>query len=92
MLQHTLRGVSRKPHAFILRMRDVPAIDSTGITALESCLSQCRHGKTALILSEIRQQPRKALEKAGFIADIGPENIKPTLEAALQWAEDREGL
>jgi SulP family sulfate permease len=88
MLQHTLRGVSKRPHAFILRMRDVPAIDSTGITALESFLSQCRHGKTALILSEIREQPRRALEKAGFVEEIGPENIKETLEAALKRAED----
>jgi SulP family sulfate permease len=87
MLQHTLRGISGKPHAFILRMRDVPAIDSTGITALESFLSQCRHGKISLILSEIREQPRKALEKAGFIEEIGPENIKPSLEAALERAE-----
>ncbi|MDR2483211.1 MAG: sulfate permease [Treponema sp.] len=82
-LQHTLRGVAKRPHAFVLRMRDVPAIDSTGITALESFLAQCRRGKIRLVLSEARAQPRKALEKAGFIDELGPENLKDTLEDAL---------
>jgi SulP family sulfate permease len=82
-LQQVLRGVAKKPHAFILRMRDVPAVDSTGIAALESFLSGCRHDKIRLILSEIQEQPRKALEKAGFIEEIGADNIKETLDAAL---------
>jgi SulP family sulfate permease len=86
-LQHILRGVARKPRVFILRMRDVPAVDSTGIAALESFLIQCRHGKIQLILSEIREQPRKALAKAGFIAELGAEHIKPTLEEALETAK-----
>ncbi|MDR0553981.1 MAG: STAS domain-containing protein [Treponema sp.] len=87
-LQHTLRGVAKKPHAFVLRMADVPAVDSTGITALESFLAQCRRGKIRLILCEIREQPRKALEKAGLIAELGVENIKDTLQAALVRAEE----
>ncbi|MDR1239203.1 MAG: sulfate permease [Treponema sp.] len=86
-LQQTLRGVAKKPRAFVLRMRDVPAVDSTGIAALESFLTQCRRGKTQLILSEIREQPRKALEKAGFLNEIGEANICGSLEEALQKAE-----
>jgi SulP family sulfate permease len=86
-LQHVLRGVAKKPQAFILRMRDVPAVDSTGITALESFLAQCRNGKVRLILSEMREQPKKALEKAKFIKEIGAENVRDTLEEALREAE-----
>jgi SulP family sulfate permease len=87
LLQHTLRGIARKPHAFILRMRDVPAIDSTGIAALESFLAQCRRGKIQLFLCEIRDQPLKAMEKAGFIREIGADRIAPTPEEALRRAE-----
>jgi SulP family sulfate permease len=87
-LQRVLRGVAKRPHAFVLRMREVPAVDSTGIAALESFLSQCRRGKTALVLSEIRDQPRRALEKAGFIKELGPENVRDTLEEALKRAEN----
>ncbi|GHV76742.1 sodium-independent anion transporter [Spirochaetia bacterium] len=84
MLQHILRKVAKKPSAFILRMRDVPAVDSTGITALESFLAQCRQGKIKLIISEVREQPRHALEKAGFIAELGAENVTATLEDAIR--------
>jgi SulP family sulfate permease len=86
-LQRVLRNVAGKPHAFILRMRDVPAIDSTGITALESFLAQCRHGKIRLILCELREHPLGALKKAGFIEELGAENLSATLEAAYRLTE-----
>jgi SulP family sulfate permease len=87
MLQHTLRSVAKKPEAFILRMRDVPAVDSTGIAALESFLTQCRHDKIKLVISEVRDQPRKALEKAGFLAEIGENYMAPTLDEAIRICE-----
>jgi SulP family sulfate permease len=83
MLQNTLRKVSKAPKALILRMRDVPVIDSTGITALESFMIQCRHRKIRLILCEIRPQPKKALEKSGFLGDLGREHVVDTLEEAV---------
>jgi SulP family sulfate permease len=86
-LQRVLRHIEKKPKAFVLRMRDVPAVDSTGISALESFLSQCQHARIKLILCEIREQPRKALEKAGFVGEIGGGNIRDTLEDALKEAQ-----
>ncbi|MDR1956682.1 MAG: STAS domain-containing protein [Treponema sp.] len=86
MLQHILRRVARTPRFLILRMRDVPVIDSTGIAALESFLMQCRHRKIQLMLCETREPPRKVLEKAGFIGDMGAEWVLPTLEEALEKA------
>jgi SulP family sulfate permease len=88
-LQHVLRSVAKKPRVFILRMKDVPAVDSTGIAALESFLAQCRRGKIRLIMSEIRDQPRKALEKAGFIEELGEANVLGTLDDALLHAGPR---
>jgi SulP family sulfate permease len=87
MLQNTLRKVAKPPKALILRMRDVPVVDSTGIAALESFIAQCRHQKTRLILCEIRTQPKKALEKAGFINELGAGNIAPTLEEAVKMTQ-----
>jgi SulP family sulfate permease len=91
MLQNTLRQVSKAPKTLILRMRDVPVIDSTGITALESFMAQCRHRKIRLILCEIRTQPKKALDKAGFTADLGAGNIAATLEDALEASGSADG-
>ena len=86
-LQRILRSVAKKPRAFILRMRDVPAVDSTGIAALESFLAQCRRSKIRLILCEVRKHPLQTLKKAGFIDEIGEANVSESLEAAFRRAE-----
>ncbi|MDR2518392.1 MAG: STAS domain-containing protein [Spirochaetaceae bacterium] len=86
MLQNTLRKVAKAPKALILRMRDVPAVDSTGISALESFLIQCRRQKMRLLICEIRKGPRAVLEKSGFIEDLGAENILETVEEAIEQA------
>ncbi|GHT48263.1 sodium-independent anion transporter [Spirochaetia bacterium] len=83
MLQVVLQGLPKTPKKIILRMRDVPAIDSTGITALESFLINCRKRKIKLVFCEMQQRPFKMLEKSGYIADIGIENICESLEDAV---------
>jgi SulP family sulfate permease len=84
MLQSTLLRLAKAPKAVILRMRSVPAIDSTGIAALESFLMNCRKRKIRLIITEICPQPKKALEKSGFVSDCGRENFISTLEEAIE--------
>ncbi|MDR1301473.1 MAG: STAS domain-containing protein [Treponema sp.] len=86
MLQNILRKVAKTPQFLILRMQAVPVIDSTGIAALESFLIQCRRRKINLILCEIREQPKKILEKAGFISDLGEDCMVSDLEDALERA------
>jgi SulP family sulfate permease len=86
MLQNTLLRLAASPKTVVLRMRAVPAIDSTGIAALESFLANCRKRKIRLVISEVRAQPAKALDKAGFIAALGRENITATLEEAMELA------
>ncbi|MDR2601455.1 MAG: STAS domain-containing protein [Spirochaetaceae bacterium] len=84
MLQTTLRKMSRAPEKIILRMRDVPAIDTTGIAALESLLINCKKNKTTLVITEVREQPLKALKNSGFFEAIGKCNVTRTLEDALE--------
>jgi SulP family sulfate permease len=85
-LQRVLRSVTKKPRVFILRMQGVPAVDSTGIAALESFLAQCHRGKIRLLLCELRSHPRMTLQKAGFIDEIGEANITATLADAFKQA------
>jgi SulP family sulfate permease len=87
MLQNTLRKVAKAPHTLILRMREVPVIDSTGLTALESFLDQCRRRKIQLIICEMRSQPKIALGNYGFLNDLGADHITETLEEAIELAE-----
>ncbi|MDR0638354.1 MAG: STAS domain-containing protein [Spirochaetaceae bacterium] len=88
MLQTTLRTISKNTRVIILRLRDVPAVDSSGIAALETFMAQCKTKKITLLLSEIRAQPLKALRKYGFIDTLGEANIKDTLSEALDAADD----
>ncbi|WP_304224377.1 SulP family inorganic anion transporter [Gracilinema caldarium] len=84
LLQDTLMTLEKKPRAFILRMGQVPAVDTAGIAALESFLSYCRKHHIALYLSEVREQPCKALERAGFIDSLGTTNLVAKVEDALE--------
>ncbi|HRS04695.1 MAG TPA: sulfate permease [Treponema sp.] len=84
MLQDTLMTLEKKPRAFILRLPQVPAIDSTGIAALESFLTYCRKHNIKLYLSEVREQPRKAMERSGFIELLGAEYLVSSPEEALE--------
>ncbi len=83
LLQETLLSLEKKPKAFILRMRSVPALDSTGIAALESFADRCRRNGTVLFLCEIREQPRRALERAGYLDELGRDRICATATEAV---------
>ena len=83
LLQETLANLEKPPKAFILRLRKVPAVDATGLNALAAFHKYCRKHGTALILSGVKEQPRKALENFGLAAALGPENILPDIDAAL---------
>jgi anti-anti-sigma regulatory factor len=63
-------------------MRNVPAIDATGIHALEQLALKCRHQGIRLILSEVREQPRSALERSRSASLFA--NRTHTLDEALQ--------
>jgi SulP family sulfate permease len=86
MLQHTLRNLARPPQVLILRMGEAPVIDSTGISALESFAAQCRAHKIKLFITEIQRQPRRALQKAGFIDALGPGRFIDTVDEAIEAA------
>lgn len=81
-----VRGLNRTPKSLILRMRHVPAIDATGMMALEDVFKKCRREGTTLILSGVHPQPRRAIERAGLMEKFGAENVLPNFDAALERA------
>jgi anti-anti-sigma regulatory factor len=64
-------------------MRNVFALDATGLRVLESLLASAHHGGPELVLSGVCAQPRGVLDRAGFTQRIGPDNIVDDLKAAL---------
>ncbi len=84
----TLNRVDKKPKVIILRMRHVPAIDATGLQALQDVHQKAKRDGTALILAGVGAQPLEVLEQSGVAATIGRENFTPNLDAALARARE----
>jgi SulP family sulfate permease len=87
-LETSLRRAGQLPEVLILRMRDVLAMDATGLDALEDLYEKMdRHGKK-LILCGPHSQPLFALTRAGFLDRIGMDNVCGDMETALARARD----
>ena len=71
----------------ILRLRNMTAIDATGIHAIESFARRLHDSGRSLLLCGAMQQPSKLLRQPRFIARVGEENIMPNIQAALERAE-----
>ena len=72
-----------RPRVRIIRMRRVPFIDSTGLHNLTSLCQLSRRQHIEIVLSGVSASVREALDRAGFPATVGEENICPDIRAAL---------
>lgn len=90
-LKDTLRGMEKPPKVFILRMRRVPAIDATGLHALEEFYEKCHRQHTRLLLAGVHAQPMFALTKYGMLDKVGEENMFGNIDDALDKAHEIVG-
>jgi len=74
------------PPILILRLRNMTAIDSTGLQALESLADQVHESGRELILCGAREQPSRLMRQAEFQQHIGPENMCHSIAEALNRA------
>jgi SulP family sulfate permease len=65
-LDQVLDPIREPPKVFILRLRQVPLIDASGVTALEEFVSRCQKMGTAVILSGLHGQPHAILHQMDF--------------------------
>ncbi|TMA44039.1 MAG: sodium-independent anion transporter, partial [Deltaproteobacteria bacterium] len=77
-----LKAIGQRPKVLILYLGAVPAIDVTGLVALESTLSRLRQQGVFCIMAGLREQPASVLKKAGVHEEVGRLHIVPTLEDA----------
>ncbi len=80
--------IEKQPRILILRMRHVSAIDATGIRALEDILKSMKKRNTKIMISGIKEQPKKVLDNSGLSDLIGQEYIHNNIELALKHAEE----
>jgi len=76
------------PKVVMLRLRNMTAIDSTGIHALEDLAERLQKTGRALVLCAPRSQPADLMMRAEFNKHLGEENIAPTLRLGIQRARE----
>jgi SulP family sulfate permease len=86
-------NVHKLPPVVILRLRNMTALDATGLFAIEEMAKQLHSNKRTLILCGAREQPSQLIHQAEFAEVIGEENICENVQEALRRAEEvYEGL
>ena len=80
--------VEESAKCLVLRMRAVPALDSTAMNALTAHTKTCESKGVTIVFSHVNEQPMKVMKKAGFVALAGEENFCPNITAALERAEE----
>jgi sulfate permease, SulP family len=91
-LKDTLRTLERPPRVFVLRMRRVPAIDASGLHALDEFYEKCHRQGTKLLLSGVHAQPLVAFHRARFDERLGPDSMFGSLDDALDRAREIVGV
>jgi SulP family sulfate permease len=86
--EEAMEVVEDVPSVRVIRMRDVPAIDATGLHAIEEAYRRMRKRGGDLVIAEIHAQPLIALERAGLDKIIGEENIFGDFDSAIERARD----
>ena len=83
-----LHEIADRAKVVILRLDGVPAMDATGLVALESALERLRGNRALAIISGALPQPRSVLDRAGIGEQEGRLLIKPDFAGALDAATD----
>jgi SulP family sulfate permease len=92
MFKDRVGRIAGKPKVLIIRMRHVPAIDSTGLHALRDLARRSQKEGTLVVLSDVHAQPVVALERSGFYDELGEDNIHGNIDDALNRAREHLGL
>ena len=80
-------NLHKLPPVVILRLRNMTALDATGLFALEEVAKNLHASKRTLILCGAREQPAQLIQQGEFSEVVGPENICDNVQEALRRAE-----
>jgi SulP family sulfate permease len=81
-----IRRVEKSPKVLILRMRNVPVIDASGLQVMEELRADSERNGVVLLLSAVAPQPLAAMRQSGFLDRLGEENVAADIFEALERA------
>src|SRR5579859_2832487 len=82
------QSLHQLPPVVILRLRNMTALDATGLFALEEVAKTLHASKRTLILCGAREQPAQMILQGEFAEVVGKENICDNVQEALRRAEE----
>ena len=90
-LDEATRDLRAFPSVVILRLRNMTALDATGLHALETFADRMQKSGRTLLVCGAREQPAELLAGSEFAEQIGRENFLPHVQAALARAREITG-
>jgi SulP family sulfate permease len=86
-IEEIVRKLPELPPIVVLRLRNMTAIDATGLQAIETLADAVRESGRGLILCGAREQPARLMHQSEFEGHVGAGNISPSISAALERAQ-----
>jgi len=83
-----LQSIDKLPPIVILRLRNMTAIDATGLGAIRDLADTLHDSGRSLLLCGAREQPSQLMKQAEFERHVGAENICGSISEALQRAAE----
>jgi SulP family sulfate permease len=90
--EEAMNLIEKSPKVRIVRMRNVPAVDSTGLNAIKKVYQDCRKRHIVFLISDIHTQPLYAMAQSNLFYEIGEDNIFGNIDDALNRAREVLGL
>ena len=87
-LRPVFDDIQALPPIVILRLRNMTALDATGLRAFEELAEALQRSGRSLLLCGARHQPAGLIARADFHRHIGDDNICDNVTDALQRAHD----
>ena len=84
--KESIRIVSTKPKVIILRMRQVPIIDASGIHILEELAKEAHASGSIIVFSAVSRSVYRVMRSSGFVDIIDKRNFAPDIFGALEIA------
>ena len=90
-LADATKNLTKLGDVVILRLRNMTALDATGIHALEQFSERLHKTGKTLLLCGARNQPSQLISRSDFLKRVGPENVLPNIQAALARVNEVQG-
>jgi SulP family sulfate permease len=82
------RQLPELPPVIIVRLRNMNALDGTGLMAMERVAKVVQNSGRAIIFCGALPQPKQLMQQSKFAEHVGEENVLPNISAALDRAEE----